>query len=506
MSTPNNVAELLRKGIEAKNEGKRSEAQDYFQQVVDLDEKNEKGWFWLASVVESDEERIICLGNVLHINPNNERAKRALEALQAKVKDKKTTVAETEAEVIPGVSRRSMTLVVGIGAVLVVVILIIAVVVIAGNNSRIASENAARTEVAQVATNGAETAVALAVEATGTFEAAAATAAALVTPMTPTSSAPTLPPEWTPTPMATVPPTREALPIPTGLTGRLAIWGGQDLLNIGYLPVGYYDFDQGGQFTQIGTSYGANVVFAPSGQRVMYTVYDQLLFNTSLEAINVNGTEVDSLPNRWRGQNILQPQMPSYSPDGQLVVFVARTQTRQTSQVFLLNLNDNSVRQLTDDEATYSYPIMSPDTTKVIALRSNPDSAGQVIDLTSIDLATISKIPVTNDGQSYSEMSPFYTADGLQVVYAAQASNAPGNHDIFIRSTDGTGSSTLVYASPDGSDDIYPVLTRDGRYIAFANNSSGSYDIYVYDRNTQTLSQLTDTPNVDEFPGDWWHP
>ena len=106
MSTPNNVAVLLQKGIEAAREGKRSEAHDLFQQVIEIDEKNEKGWFWLASVVETDEERIICLGNVLHINPNNERAKRALDTLQAKAKEKKTTSDAVEAEVIPGVSRR----------------------------------------------------------------------------------------------------------------------------------------------------------------------------------------------------------------------------------------------------------------------------------------------------------------------------------------------------------------------------------------------------------------
>lgn len=504
MSTPNTVAELLRKGIEAKNEGKRSEAQDYFQQVVELDEKNEKGWFWLASVVESDEERIICLGNVLHINPNNERAKRALDALQAKAKEKKTAAAAVEAEVVPGVSRRQMTLILGVGGAIIVVILIIALVVIVGNNSRQAAENQSMTAVAQAATSGAETSIAAALQATGTFEAASATAAALVTPSTPTRSAPTLPPTWTPTPMAATQAPLEALPLPVGLTGRLAIWGGQDLLSVGYLPVGYYNFDQNTQYTQIGTSFGKNISFTPNGQRVAYTVYDQLLFTSSLEAVNVNGTEIENLPTRWQGQNILEPQMPSYGPNGLSVVFVARTETRQATQVFLLNLTDNTIRQLTDDEAIYTYPVMSPDGRKVIALRSDPDSVGQTVDLTNIDVETTSKIPITNDGPSYVEMSPFFTEDGLQVVYAAQASNAPGNHDIYIRSTDGSGSSTLVYASP--SDDIFPVLSRDGRYLAFANNASGHYDIYILDRNSQTLSQLTNTPNLDEYPGDWWQP
>lgn len=505
MSTPNDVAELLRKGIEAAREGKRSEAHDLFQQVVEIDEKNEKGWFWLASVVDSDEERRICLSNVLHINPNNERAKRALEALQAKAKEKKAEAAQEE--VVAGVSRRQMTLVIGLGAVIVILILAIALVVIIGNSNRQAAESSTQAAVAQLATGNAQTATAAVIQATGTAEAATATQLALATPVPPTRSVPTLPPEWTPTPQATVPPTREALALPVGLTGRLAVWGGQDLLSVGYLPIGYYNFDQGGAYTQIGTSFGKDVSISPDGQRVIYTVYDQLLFAASLEAVNLNGTQLESIPERWvgRGENIFAPMMPDFGPFGRLIVFVARTATRQNTQVFLLNLaaaeGENPLRQLTDDEMTYTHPVLSPDASKIVVVRANTESANPTIDLINIDVATGGQIPVTNDALSFSETTPRFTSDGLQVVYAAQASNAPGNHDIYLRNANGSGSPSLLYSSP--ADDINPVLSPDGRHLAFASNAGGSYNIYVFDINAQSLSQLTDT-TFDEFPGGWW--
>ncbi|MEP7290194.1 MAG: hypothetical protein ABI835_00370 [Chloroflexota bacterium] len=509
MSTPNDVPELLRKGIEAAREGKRSEAHDLFQQVIELDEKNEKGWFWLASVVDSDEERRICLGNVLHINPNNERAKRALDALQAKVKEKKAADAVIDDEVVAGVSRKQMTLVIGVGAAVIILILVVALVVIVGNGSRQAADSSTQAAVAQLATGSVETATAVIIQAAGTAEAGTATQLAIATPVPPTRSIPTLPPTWTPTPQATIPATRETLPLPTGLTGRLAAWGGQDLLNVGYLPLGYYDFDQGSRYAQIGTSYGANISFATNGQRVVYTVYDNLLFAASLEAVNVNGTQLESIPARWTGQTALspfEPAMPDFGPNGLLVVFVARTATRQTPQVFLLNLNaaagEDPLRQLTDDDTTYSYPILSPDASKVIAIRADPNSANPTIDLVNIDVQTTAKIPVTNDALSFSEAMPYFTGDGLQVVYAAEASNAPGNHDIYVRSADGSGTASAIYATP--ADEINPVLSPDGRFLAFASNAAGRYDIYVYDLNAQTLSQLTDTPSEDEFPGDWW--
>ena len=364
---------------------------DFFEQVVELDEKNEKGWFWLASVVDTDEERRICLSNVLHINPNNERAKRALDALQAKAKEQKTA-AEAE-EVVAGVTRRQMTLIIGIGVVAVIVILIIALTVIVGNNNRRSAERSTATGGRAVATNNALAATAAADQATGTSVAATATQQAIgVTPIdTPTALVPTLPPTWTPTPLATLPPTREALPLPIGLTGRLALWGGQDMLSIGYLPLGYYDFDLGTQFNPIGNSFGQDITFAPSGDRVVYTVYDELLFSSSLEAINLNGTQIESLPDRWRGQNIFSPQKPRYGGQfRQYMVFVAATDKRQTTQVFLLDLNapagSSAVRQMTDDDDEYTYPALSPDGSKIAVVRHVSNTANPTVDIVSIDV------------------------------------------------------------------------------------------------------------------------
>jgi len=237
----------------------------------------------------------------------------------------------------------------------------------------------------------------------------------------------------------------------------------------------------------------------------VFTVYDQLLFAPSLEAVNVNGTQQESLPERWRGQNVFEPQMPRFGPNGLTIVFVARTDRRQTPQVFLLDLNvpqgQNPLKQLSDDDATYSFPVLSPDGTKVVAVRTDLNSANPMVDLINIDVATTGKIPVTNDARSFAETMPFFTSDGLQVVYAAEPSNAPGNHDIYVRSADGSGSASPIYASP--ADDIHPVLSPDGRHLAFASNPAGNYDIFILDLNTQSVAQLTNSPD-DEFPGDWW--
>jgi len=73
----------LRQGIAALKAGRKAEARHLLMQVVEQDERNEMAWLWLSGAVDTDEDRHICLDNVLAINPNNAAAKRGLERLLA---------------------------------------------------------------------------------------------------------------------------------------------------------------------------------------------------------------------------------------------------------------------------------------------------------------------------------------------------------------------------------------------------------------------------------------
>ncbi len=90
----------LDQAIVAVREGRKAEARQLLESVLDADERNEKAWLWLGSVVDSDEERIICLENVLTINPDNEMARQGLAVLRAETASKQPSVPGT-IEVLP---------------------------------------------------------------------------------------------------------------------------------------------------------------------------------------------------------------------------------------------------------------------------------------------------------------------------------------------------------------------------------------------------------------------
>lgn len=73
----------LEEAIEQIRMGNREGGRLILEKVLEEDENNEEVWLWLSSVVDTDEDREICLENVLALNPNNIVAQKGLEALQS---------------------------------------------------------------------------------------------------------------------------------------------------------------------------------------------------------------------------------------------------------------------------------------------------------------------------------------------------------------------------------------------------------------------------------------
>jgi tetratricopeptide (TPR) repeat protein len=76
------VSEWLRDGIAAAKAGRRAEARELLMRVIEANERDEQAWLWLSGVVDTDEDRLICLENVLTIAPDNVQAQAGLKWLQ----------------------------------------------------------------------------------------------------------------------------------------------------------------------------------------------------------------------------------------------------------------------------------------------------------------------------------------------------------------------------------------------------------------------------------------
>ena len=72
---------LMRLGQIAHSQGDLKQAHDYWRKAAVLEPTNEEVWTALMWVLESDEDRKVCLKNILSINPQNLQAQEMLDEL-----------------------------------------------------------------------------------------------------------------------------------------------------------------------------------------------------------------------------------------------------------------------------------------------------------------------------------------------------------------------------------------------------------------------------------------
>jgi tetratricopeptide (TPR) repeat protein len=73
--------ELLQQAIGLIQAGDKPGALKMLKEVVTKDPKNENAWLWLATCFDKPENKIRSLQKVLEINPNNQKARQALDKL-----------------------------------------------------------------------------------------------------------------------------------------------------------------------------------------------------------------------------------------------------------------------------------------------------------------------------------------------------------------------------------------------------------------------------------------
>lgn len=82
--TPAEIQQTLQDGMAALKRGEREAARALLLQVIEADESNETAWLWLGAAVDSVDDQIIALENVLALNPDNVAAQRGLSQLRLK--------------------------------------------------------------------------------------------------------------------------------------------------------------------------------------------------------------------------------------------------------------------------------------------------------------------------------------------------------------------------------------------------------------------------------------
>lgn len=469
------VERLLEQGIKAARAGDNATARKHLERVVEMDQYNEKGWFWLAAVVDNVEEKRVCLGNVIVINPNNRRAQNLLNRLE----EEEIPQAASEGQ---GMSRRSVTLAMGIGVAALIFLAIVLIVLLSGGDGEDDPDPAG-------------------VVAFGTSEATAEAAE-------PTPEPTLLPATWTPAPS----PTSLDRPTATPLAAAPSTVGGTIIMQSG-LVVG----DDQNQPIWIVRPDGSNLrrvtpdndrghapVLSPDGTRYAYIRFVTGTREVILAVDNLTGTDARWASMLWGGNPILlRHNTPAWSHNGTWIAFAALGPGVQTSDLYRVSTvasepGPDALEQLTRDEAAESWPAFAPDDQSVVYVAQYVEDGATVTELRHLSLTNGFMRALTSNGAELIEAAPDWSPDGQHVVFEGRAAGETSSRIYRIRSE---GGEPEVLIESDGSN-IRPRYSPDGRHIVFSSNRTGNWDVFVYELATGTTYQVTSGDQID-IANDW---
>lgn len=499
----------LQQGIEAARKGDKVTAQKLLRQVTGGDPDNEVAWMWLASVSETLQERRACLEQTLRINPNNTRARQALEQLSAVTgvpsrlpTGRGGTAASSarRAAAAPAAAfRNARAGGLNPGYVIIGVLALLALV------SAIIFSSIATT---QPQTPNAETLQAAAAALS------TATPSATVNPrdytptpflgiiVTPANLA-TLPPSFTPTytPTATATPLPSQTPFPIAqfslLYTSLSADGGAALFRSNGNGTGESEIGAG--------SLGfADAVYSPDGQNVAFVrvvggaVADGDGEGAASGSLELFIAPVDNLEAARQVTNIGATKLehPTFSPDGIQIVFVSDIDGND--DLWYITEDGNNLRKLTTNPGIDKDPTWSPNG-DVILYASDQANRIVVTQVGTIPDPGLTEIfSITPDGATIvqltdaagSSFSPAWSPTGERIVFVTDRN---GDGDIY--QMDASGTLPLLLTVDDAeAEDRSPAFAPDSRSVMFLSNRQGdAFQLYQVDIDSLAVTRLTDS-------------
>ena len=193
---------------------------------------------------------------------------------------------------------------------------------------------------------------------------------------------------------------------------------------------------------------------------------------------------------------------PAMSPDGRRILFLTARHDPNPKfpdlkyEIYLMDIDGDNARRLTETEAAEGHPAWSADGTK-ISFDADYDGDGfQEIYVMEVEGMEVTRLTFNAANDQFADWSP----DGRQIAFS---SDRNGNWDIFRMDVDGSNQQALT-TSPDW--ELFPAWSPTGTQIALMGMvpNSRNTDIFLMNADGSNLRQLTDTPRFDENPS--WSP
>jgi Tol biopolymer transport system component len=200
-----------------------------------------------------------------------------------------------------------------------------------------------------------------------------------------------------------------------------------------------------------------------------------------------------------------------WSPDGARLACEGQGQTDPSlTGVYTVRSSDGGdLQRVTSDPNGDDAPSdYSPDGKRLVITRANDTT--YELDTVKLDGSGMKRI--TPEGMAFNFGNGSWSPQGNEIVFSAHVPDFDYHSSIWVVHFNGTGLRQLPIAGPCGgplSDPttigcFNPVWSPDGKKIAFGRNADDDQrDLYTVNADGSSLFQVTHTPDISEFNGDW---
>ena len=277
-----------------------------------------------------------------------------------------------------------------------------------------------------------------------------------------TGDQPTPTPTLAPTPTPTRPP---EIPAPrvvprSSLVGTIAypVFNGTDF----DIYIGQVDSLE----TQFFRAHASQPAFSPDGSRIAFHSWDNIA--RGLMTMDVSGANAKIVA------SFVEDQLPTWSADGQDIVFLSRRSGDRKSH--LMKVDSSTERSDGTVMSEGEYPTMGLNGQLVFKGWGNTAFGLRLASSNVEDVQTITNVE--------EDTAPILSPDGQKIAFMSRREE---NWDIYVINID---SSNLQRLTRDPAQDGLPAWSPDGNAIAFVSDRGGLWAVWVMTADGKAQTQL----------------
>lgn len=238
---------------------------------------------------------------------------------------------------------------------------------------------------------------------------------------------------------------------------------------------------------EIGYDAIREVAWSPDGNSILVGAYKRTgdgQQRVKLLLISIKDKTLKAVDEKaWLGASCL-----NWVKDGSGILFVARDEAENSSQIWYMSYPDGVSRQITNDLSDY-VSLSLADDNKTMAT-SKVDTISSFL---TLDAATKEIRQITPENRNNAGYGGIAAASDGKIYYTKRVGKG-----LSIMEADAGGSGEKPVIS-DGTLNLHPAVSRDQKYIVFTSNRSGSARVWRAGINGANPVQISDEADSEDF-------